>query len=243
MREHLLLRLQAPLMAFGGEAIDQRGIIRDIPAASMLTGLLANALGWSRTETDLLDALQERLVFAVRIDRPGTRLQDFQTAQLAKNDRGWTTRGAPEGRAGGDATYDSPHLRFRDYHADAAVTVALRLDPVEDEPVLAALAAALDEPARPLFLGRKACLPCAPLLIGITTAQTAVQAVIDAPPASRPRTGARLRLFWAGEEGGHPSLQRTFTLCDRRNWRTGVHGGWRTVHEGTIDPPRPEPVR
>ena len=41
----LVLHLEAPLLAFGGVAIDQIGIIRDFPAASMLTGLLANALG------------------------------------------------------------------------------------------------------------------------------------------------------------------------------------------------------
>lgn len=241
MQEHLLLRLQAPLMAFGGEAIDQRGVIRDLPAASMLTGLLANALGWSRTDTERLDALQDRLVFAVRIDRPGTRIQDFQTAQLGKRDRGWTTRGAPEGRAGGDATYDAPHLRYRDYHADAAVTVALRLDPADRDPTLATIASALDEPARPLFLGRKPCLPCGRLLLGVTEAGTAVHAVIDAPLASHVEEGETgLRLFWSAEEGDIPTPRRTFNLCDHRNWRTGVHGGWRLVHEGTTPASSPE---
>lgn len=228
-------------MAFGGEAIDQRGVIRDMPATSMLTGLLANALGWSRTDARLLDELQDRLIFAVRIDRPGTRIQDFQTAQLAKRDRGWTTRGAPEGRAGGDATYDSPHLRYRDYHADAAATVALRLEPPDVEPTLSNLAAALDEPARPLFIGRKPCLPCTPMLLGTAQAETALQAVIDAPFADA--RSERQRLFWSAEEAGHAPSLRTFTVCDRRNWRTGVHGGWRTVHEGFIDPTSPESIR
>ena len=40
------LRFQAPLAAFGGEMIDAHGVIRNVPAQSMLTGLLANALGW-----------------------------------------------------------------------------------------------------------------------------------------------------------------------------------------------------
>ena len=44
--EHLILRLEAPLMAFGGETIDNLGVVRRFPSASMLTGLLANALGW-----------------------------------------------------------------------------------------------------------------------------------------------------------------------------------------------------
>ena len=47
---HLIMRLESPLMAFGGEAIDNLGVIRSFPAASMLTGMLANALGWRRVE-------------------------------------------------------------------------------------------------------------------------------------------------------------------------------------------------
>ena len=117
-------------MALGGETIDNLGVIRWFPSASMLTGLLANALGWRRIEGDPHQRLQDRLVFAARIDREPRgrlRLRDFQTAQLNKNDRGWTTRGQPEGRAGGANTYDAPHLRYRDYFADMRVTVALRL--------------------------------------------------------------------------------------------------------------------
>ena len=85
MRRHLILNLEAPLMAFGGETIDNLGVIRWFPAASMLTGLLANALGWRRVEAEEHQQLQDRLVFAARIDREphgGVRLTDFQTAQL-----------------------------------------------------------------------------------------------------------------------------------------------------------------
>ena len=42
MRNHLILTLEAPLMSFGGITIDHLGVTRDFPAASMLTGLLAN---------------------------------------------------------------------------------------------------------------------------------------------------------------------------------------------------------
>ncbi len=101
MARHLMLRLSAPLLAYGGETIDNFGVIRDFPALSMLTGLIANALGWDRGDADLHDRLQARLRVGSRLDKPGTRLTDFQTAQLGAKDRGWTTRGQPEGRAGG----------------------------------------------------------------------------------------------------------------------------------------------
>ncbi len=69
MPRHLILRLEAPLVAFGGEAIDNYGVTRDFPAASMLTGLLANALGWRRTDRAAHQRLQDRMVFAARRDR------------------------------------------------------------------------------------------------------------------------------------------------------------------------------
>src|SRR3990167_1173368 len=118
----LLLRLESPLMAFGGVAVDAHGVIDDLPSASLLTGLLGNALGYRRTEAHKLQQLQDRLRFVVRVDRGGRRMTDYQTADLQKADEGWTTHGAPEGRGGGAGSYSGQHQRYRDYHADAAVT-------------------------------------------------------------------------------------------------------------------------
>ena len=156
----LVLQLDAPLMSFGSVAIDQVGPIRDFPAASMLTGLIGNALGWNWWDREAHQLLQSRLIFASRWQHPGataTVLTDTQNAQLAKTDKGWTTLGEPEGREG--ASYGAPHRRFRDYHADLSVRIVIRLEPPEDSPTEDAIAAALDHPARPLFLGRKSCLP------------------------------------------------------------------------------------
>ena len=97
-------------------------------------------------------------------------IRDFQTAELTAADRGWTTRGRPEGRAGGAGTYSGKHIRHRWYQADALVTVALRLDPDSEVPTLDDIAIALASPARPLFIGRKPCLPAAPLFAGFAEA-------------------------------------------------------------------------
>ena len=250
--EHLILRLEAPLMAFGGEIIDNLGVIRRFPSASMLTGLLANALGWRRVETRRHQELQDRLVFAARIDREpawGGRLTDFQTARLGASDRGWTTRGVPEGRAGGPNTHLAPHLRFRDYHADMRVTVALRLEPGEQTPTLSDLAEALVRPARPLFIGRKPCLPSAPLLDcrldELPQGDTAL-AVLRAWPLAngddgstrpglrRDRSGPVTLLWPEGEGDGETVPSHSYTLTDQRNWDTsGLHGGGRLVHEAS----------
>lgn len=233
MARHLLMRLQAPLIAFGGEAIDNFGVIRDFPALSMITGLLANALGWDRSEADPHNRLQQRLRMGARLDQDGQRLRDFQTAQLGAADKAWTTWGSPEERRGGAGSYESPHLRYRDYHADLDALVALRLEPADESPTLDDLAAALDRPARPLFIGRKPCVPTRRLFAGWTEADNvlgALQQVLPERGGAAPQT---LRLQWPDGEG-QLTNDRSLNVCDERNWCSGVHGGWRPVREGQI---------
>ena len=242
MANHLILNLEAPLMSFGGETVDNLGVIRPFPAVSMLTGLLANALGWRRVERQRHQGLQDRLVFAARIDREshgGMRMTDFQTAQLGANDKGWTTRGAPDERAGGANTYNAPHLRYRDYHVDMRVTVALRLDPADGNPTLEDLATALDEPMRPLFIGRKPCLPSAPLFGGYSDGSTAMEVLLSVPLADEPAGRPTIRVQWPEGEGTESAKDaergRTQMITDERNWVSGLHGGGRPIRQAAIE--------
>ena len=236
---HLILNLEAPLMAFGGETIDNLGGIRPFPAVSMLTGLFANALGWRRVERERHQALQDRIVFAARIDRElavGARMTDFQSAAITNRDQSWTTRGVPEGRGGG--TYTN-WLRYRDYYADMRVTVALRLQPADDAPTLDELADALREPKRPLFIGRKPCLPSVPLFGGFVEGDTALAALLAWPLAGGSGDDEPVRLQWPVNDSQSDDRVRVsrpeFMLTDQRNWVSGLHGGGRWVSEGTIE--------
>lgn len=235
MTPHLLLRLEAPLMAFGTVQVDQHGPIGDFPCPSALTGLIANALGWRRTDVDRLQRLQERLVFAVRRDREGERIQDFQTAQLGKSDRGWTTRGGPEKRGGGPETYDSPHIRYRWYDADCALTVALRLEPAEEDPRLESVAAALDRPARPLFFGRKPCLPASRLVLGLVEASDCLAALAQALPAEGAANCPRL--FWPDGEGPPGPPGASLLVHGLRRFAVDVHEGRQLWWQGTNPAP------
>lgn len=174
--------------------------------------------------------LQGRLRAGTRLEAPGTRLTDFQTAQLAANDKGWTTWGTAEERRGGAASYESPHLRYRDYHADLTALVALRLDPSDEAPSLDDIAMMLDRPKRPLFIGRKPCLPTTRLMAGWIFAETILHALQTAllPPGS-----VTLRAQWPDGEGSLAG-DRVLDVCDERNWSSGLHGGWRQVREGII---------
>jgi CRISPR system Cascade subunit CasD len=242
---HLLLDLDAPLMSFGGDTVDAYGVVRDFPAKSMVAGLIANALGWERYEADAHARLQDRLVMgSVRVAE-GRRVRDFQTAKLEKSDMGWTTRGRREERAGGAATYDSPHIRYRDADADARVLLALRLDPAEDAPTLDDVAAALDRPERPLFLGRKPFLPSRPILLGVVDADGVPAAlaiglaVMPQPPERRDEVRAQ----WPLREPAAADLLATEPqeeeLTDERHWPAGVHAGLRRVTEGRLRWPQP----
>lgn len=231
MARHLVLVLDAPLVAFGGETIDNLGVIRDFPALSMITGLFANALGWDRSEAGRHDRLQQRLKLGSVLRHPGRRLRDFQTAQLDGNDRGWTTRGVPEARAGGAGTYLGPHLRYRDYHADRITQVVVRLDPADEAPTLDEVALALDRPKRPLFIGRKPCIPACRLVDRWVEADDVLSALQQLVNGQVGPDG--LSAQWPDGEGQLPG-DRVSDLCDERRWRTGLHGGWRPVRTGLI---------
>ena len=240
----LVLTLEAPLLAFGGVRIDHIGITRDFPALSMLTGMLANALGYHRTEWEKHQALQDRLIFAARIERenPTGVLLDMQNAMLEKNDKGWTTRGQPEGRAG--ASYGAPHRRERYYHMDARVVVVLRLEPATASPDIDALAHALHYPKRPIFIGRKPCLPTGVLVNAsdksFVTANTAYEALQKVPAPPEDNTTTSMRSLWPldGSPVDDANVSRIIDLPDLCNWRTGLHSGTRKVVEGRISPER-----
>jgi CRISPR system Cascade subunit CasD len=122
-------------------------------------------------------------------------------------------------------------LRYRDYHADLRLLLAVRLEPPDEEPALDDLAAALDHPARPLFLGRKPCLPSGRLFVGWQEGDDLIEVLRTVPLLSD--VGAIVRVQWPEGEGRLDG-DRLLDLCDERNWSSGLHGGWRPVREGAL---------
>ncbi len=234
MREHLILRLDAPLMAFGGIKVDKRGVTSDFPGLSMLSGLLGNALGYDHRDSQALSAIQGRLRFAVRRDRLGEKLTDYQTVDLAQThlaDEGWTTRGEAEGRKGGDAS-EGTHIRLRDYWADSVYTLALYLDPASEDPRLEEVDRALGSPVRPLFLGRKPCLPSAPLVVGRMEADSLVDALRRAPLlAENRRSGGPTMTAWLPAEEPFDGPSRELQVFDERDWVNQIVAGRRLVKQ------------
>lgn len=245
----LLLRLDAPLMSFGGVMVDQNGPTERFPGLSLLAGLFANALGYSHGEAERLEALQARIEYAARWDIEPEALLDYHTVDLGQEkmrEAGWTTHGVPEHRKGGDAKYDT-HIRYRHYWANGVMTVALALAD-SGEPSIDRLAEALEAPIRPLFIGRKTCLPAAPLLMGRTQAKDVLDALRRAPVAEPRFHRKGSRFDHVSDDYGSISLQacwparlgetansRTIGIYDRRDWRNQLHTGRRLRIEGMLE--------
>jgi CRISPR system Cascade subunit CasD len=233
----LILRFDAPLMSFGGVMVDQHGPTERFPGLSLLVGLLGNALGYAHGEAPALESLQARLEYAARWDIEPETLLDYHTVDLGQPqlaDAGWTTRGEPEHRSGGPAVHGI-HPRFRHYWANGVMTLAVTLD-AGPAPTVADLAEALRHPARPLFLGRKTCLPAAPVLLAATVAPDVLTALARIPAATRPGQvpAARLPACWPSRLGAWGTGQ-TVTVYDRRDWRNQLHTGRRARLEGWLE--------
>lgn len=248
MPDHLVLRLDAPLMSFGAPIIDNYGRTEAFMSASALAGLLGNALGFDHDQYDDTQTLQSRLRFAQRCDKPGRLLTDFQTVALGQNflksDNAWTTWGRLDERKGGKDAREGTHIRYRDHLADAVYTLAFRLEPSDDFPTLDDCARALEYPARPLFIGRKPCLPSSPLLVTRLDAPSPLDVLISVSRVDAARTGISndegLAAWWSPDDGGpeiHPS--REIFITDQRDWKNQIHCGERLIRHGLIFPPPP----
>jgi len=103
-------------------------------------------------------------------------------------------------------------------------------------PSLQQLAQALREPARPLFIGRKTCLPSTPLLLGLIEAEDVLDALRQTPPARRngQTPPDRLEACWPVRLG-LSAQSREVAVYDRRDWRNQIHAGRRLRVEGVVE--------
>ena len=115
-------------------------------------------------------------------------------------------------------------------------SIALRLEPAAADPTLDALAETLQEPARPLFIGRKPCLPSVSLFGGFVEGGTALEALLITPLVADTPHSDSIRALWPDGEGEvEITPNRSYMLTDQRNWTSGLHGGGRLVCEGAIE--------
>lgn len=141
----LLLRLSAPLQSWGSESMYDNRETDSMPTKSGVIGMLAAALGRKRNED--LDDLR-KLKFGVRVDLPGTKLNDFHITQM-----------------GGKL---NSNLSNRAYLSDAIFLAGVESGDIE---FLKKIENALNHPVYSVFLGRRSCPPTQPLVLGIRNAE------------------------------------------------------------------------
>ncbi|MEU3978863.1 type I-E CRISPR-associated protein Cas5/CasD [Streptomyces sp. NPDC026672] len=151
----LTLRLDGPLQAWGASARFARRTTESAPTKSGVIGLLAAARGMDRRDDAQLARLAA-LRFGVRIDQPGTRVRDYQTAQH-------------------QITNASMPVSERYYLADAVFVAAVE----GDDELVNELDAALRAPVHPPFLGRRSCPPARPVRLGMHRGVDLAQALRD----------------------------------------------------------------
>lgn len=186
----LLLRLAAPIQAWGSDSrFETRRTGRE-PTKSGVIGLLAAALGRRRDEP-IQDLCQLR--FGVRVDQEGELLRDYHTAESKKQ------------------TY----VTNRYYLCDAVFLVGLES---EDVAFLERLHQALQAPVFSLFLGRRSCPPSLPITLGVRDASL-LDALCQEPWLASPwmqhrhRHQPQLRLVTdAFQTEGPVALQRDLPL-------------------------------
>ena len=135
----LLLRLAGALQSWGDSSRFTQRSTANAPTKSGVLGMLAAAQGRRRTDP-VEDLVQLR--FGVRIDQPGSLLRDFHTTHDIKG--------------------DPMPLSHRYYLSDAVFVAGLE----GESAAIELIAESIRKPRFPLYLGRRACPPDLPIVLG-----------------------------------------------------------------------------
>lgn len=155
----LLLRLAGPLQSWGTSSRFQIRRTDLYPSKSGVLGMLLCAMGITRKDSTAALEPLNRLLMGVRVDQSGTVGWDYHTAG-AKIGIRQAEDGRPK-KTQSTGEYETLVSR-RQYLYDASFFVVL----MGDKDTIADCRKALDDPAWPIFLGRKSCVPSEPVFIG-----------------------------------------------------------------------------
>ena len=157
---YLALRLDGPLQSWGFDSQYNRRNTGLMPTKSAIAGMCCAAIGLPRgsdKEQEFLTKFGMVRMTTIAIPKQGTkkelpvrRLQDYHTVQNTR-------------RASGAINTDCV-LTHRQYLTDAVFGVLLEGTAV----VLSEISKALADPKWGIWLGRKTCIPSAPVLVGIS---------------------------------------------------------------------------
>lgn len=240
----VLLTLAGPMQSWGGPAwVAQQRPTGDHPTFSGVLGLVGSAMG--ATYDQPVEPLAT-LRYAVRGDRPGAVMTDWQTAgggrfQPVPGDpapvrRGgepdwsrWVYGATKANDRGGVTVAPDPVVSRRYYLEDAVFTAALS-GPVG---LIEMIAAALTAPARPLFLGRRSCPPAGTVFAGLDRASGDPVAALTAAAPHR-AADRHLMSLWLTAEPGDIAADLAFDVPTGR-WADRTYGArWEKTQTITV---------
>lgn len=178
---YLALRFQGPLQSWGVDSQYSRRNTGLMPTKSAVAGMCCAAMGIARGSSEeamFLEKFAGMCMTAIAIPRaverklrdvgtgnlPMRRLQDYHTVQ--------NTRKAEGG-------LKDCHITYRQFLTDASFGVVLQ----GNAPLVEQIAGALADPKWGLWLGRKTCIPSAPVLAGLCGSRDeSLQLLIGAHP-------------------------------------------------------------
>ena len=205
----LLLRLAAPLQAWGADSKFETRKTNREPTKSGVIGLLAATLGLRRDESEALARLAQ-LRLGVRVEREGQLLVDYHIAKTQDQKTSYVT--------------------YRHYLQDAVFLAGIES---EDTALLQQLQQALLHPAFPLYLGRRSCPPALPLCLGLR--QGGLQEVLQTEPPLCPGKLCRMVLDADPQEPG-AAVQRDVPVSfDPHHRQYGYRSArelWLTMSDG-----------
>lgn len=206
----LALRLEGPLQSWGVDSQYSRRNTGLMPTKSAIAGMCCAALGLKRGsdgERGFLASFGKTRMTAIAIPRkvakkelPVRRLQDYHTVQNTR-------------RASGSINSDCV-LTYRQYLTDSSFGVVLK----GERPLLEQISEGLKNPVWGVWLGRKACVPTAPVLAGLKDKETdAIQVLIGEQPIEKFTRKIEVANFVDGQDSlpdmpiSFASHQRTFS--------------------------------
>jgi CRISPR system Cascade subunit CasD len=178
-KKYLALRLEGPLQSWGFDSQYNRRNTGLMPTKSGIAGICCAALGYSRGSEEEKDFLVSfaslRMTAIADIPRDGKpkgsvvrRLQDYHTVGGGYDpnnpyERHSITVSAEDGKPRAKNGQALAVLTHRQYLTDAAFGVLLE----GDAGLLSDIAVALEQPKWGIWLGRKSCIPSAPVFAGL----------------------------------------------------------------------------
>lgn len=212
----LPLRLVGPMQSWGTQSrFTHRDTGRE-PSKSGIVGLLCTALGRSR-DANIRDLAALRM--ASRADQPGRILRDYHTAGMGG-----------VYKVGGGVQRNRLIVSERFYVSDAKFLVCLE----GDKELLTEVAAALQRPRWPLFLGRKSFIPTEPVWLETTPLDVSLGDCVSSYPClvSNSKPPDKLQIVVEDEQGSVWRQDQPVSFADRRFVKRRLRVAW-------VDTPSP----